>query len=51
MNADPKSTAAREAFETFLQLGAHGRDWAAWSKLFTDDALYIEHCKIGRAHV
>lgn len=44
MNADPKSTAAREAFETFLQLGAHGRDWAAWSKLFTDDALYIEHC-------
>ena len=35
------------AFEEFQRLGARGRDWPAWSALFTDDATYIEHC-IGR---
>ncbi len=33
-----------EAFEEFQRLGARGRDWPAWSALFTDDATYIEHC-------
>jgi hypothetical protein len=37
------------AWEEFQRLGARGRDWPAWANLFTDDALYIEHC-IGRFH-
>ncbi len=38
-----------EAFETFLDRGARGRDWPAWAALFTDDAIYTEHC-MGRFH-
>ncbi len=44
------TTAEMEAaWEEFQRLGARGRDWPAWAALFTDDALYIEHC-IGRFH-
>lgn len=38
-----------EAFETFLGRGARGRDWPAWAALFTDDAIYTEHC-MGQFH-
>ena len=38
-----------EAFETFLDRGARGRDWPAWAALFTDDAIYTEHC-LGQFH-
>ena len=37
----------RAAFETFLDRGARGRDWPSWAALFTDDAVYTEHC-LGR---
>ena len=37
------------AWEEFQRRGARGRDWPAWSALFTDDATYIEHC-LGRFH-
>lgn len=49
MNTDDRSAATREAFETFLDRGARGRDWSAWSALFTDDAVYTEHC-MGQFH-
>jgi hypothetical protein len=32
------------AFETFLDRGARGRQWPQWAALFTDDAVYTEHC-------
>lgn len=32
------------AFHDFLRVGAYGHDWPAWSGIFTDDALYTEHC-------
>lgn len=42
------STAAtRAAFEEFLDRGARGRRWQEWADLFTDDAVYTEHC-LGR---
>ena len=44
MNVDPISNATRAAFEgEFLRRGARGRDWPAWSQLFTDEAVYTEH--------
>ena len=33
----------RAAFDEFMRLGAHERDWPAWAGLFTDDANYVEH--------
>jgi ketosteroid isomerase-like protein len=35
------------AFAEFRRRGAEGRDWPAWAEVFTDDAVYIEHC-LGR---
>ncbi len=32
------------AFHDFLRVGAYGHDWPAWSAIFTQDALYTEHC-------
>ena len=32
------------AFHEFLRRGAYGHDWVGWSNVFTDDALYTEHC-------
>lgn len=44
-SSSPAATeATRLAFETFLDRGARGRDWPAWAALFTDDAVYTEHC-------
>ncbi len=43
------TAATREGFETFLDRGARGRDWPAWAALFTDDAVYTEHC-LGQFH-
>ena len=43
------TAATRDAFETFLDLGARGRDWPAWAALFTEDAVYTEHC-LGQFH-
>ena len=40
----PGVPAIRDAFEEFLNRGARGRDWPAWAALFTDDAVYTEHC-------
>jgi hypothetical protein len=40
----PHAAETREAFEQFLDHGARGRDWPAWAGLFTDDAVYTEHC-------
>ncbi len=37
------------AFAEFLRRGAYGRDWPAWAEVFTDDAVYTEHC-LGRFH-
>jgi ketosteroid isomerase-like protein len=31
------------AFKTYVLLGLVNEDWAAWSRLFTDDAVYIDH--------
>lgn len=39
----------KAAFETFLDRGARGRDWPSWSALFTDNAIYTEHC-MGQFH-
>jgi len=47
MSTTDEMTELAAAFEEFQRLGARGRDWPAWSALFTDDATYIEHC-IGR---
>jgi ketosteroid isomerase-like protein len=32
-----------QAFRHYWQTGAVGEDWDAWSDLFTEDALYVEH--------
>ena len=32
------------AFAEYRRLGVGEEDWSAWAKLFTDDALYEEHC-------
>lgn len=45
----PTSAETLHAFEQFLDLGARGRDWPAWAGLFTDDAVYTEHC-MGQYH-
>jgi hypothetical protein len=45
----PDRDAVAAAFAEFLRRGAHGRDWPAWSSLFTDDAVYTEHC-LGQFH-
>jgi hypothetical protein len=37
------------AFAEFRRLGADGRQWRDWASLFSDDALYIEHC-MGTLH-
>lgn len=31
------------ALAEYLRRGAEGRDWEAWSEMFTDDAVYEEH--------
>jgi hypothetical protein len=37
------------AFLEFRRRGAVERDWPGWAALFTEDALYLEHC-LGRFH-
>ena len=32
-----------QAFRSYWTLGAVGEDWDAWSDLFTEDVVYIEH--------
>ena len=49
LNASHQQAEVRDAFETFLDRGARGRDWHGWSSLFTDDAVYTEHC-LGQFH-
>ena len=48
MNATTTTTTS-DAFETFLDRGASGRDRPAWAALFADDAIYTEHC-MGQFH-
>lgn len=35
------------ALAEYFRRGVDQRDWASWSELFTDDAVYVEHC-LGR---
>jgi hypothetical protein len=44
MSERSRSAATRQAFEICLDRGARGRDWPAWAAVFTDDAVYTEHC-------
>ena len=32
-----------QAFRHYWAVGAVGEDWNAWTDLFTDDAVYVEH--------
>ncbi|MEY4227626.1 MAG: hypothetical protein RLZ84_218 [Actinomycetota bacterium] len=43
MSSYPRDEVER-AFHEFLRRGAYGHDWVGWSEVFTDDALYTEHC-------
>ncbi|MGD9704578.1 MAG: nuclear transport factor 2 family protein [Acidimicrobiia bacterium] len=53
MATEPMSDFSREeiedAFRTYFMVGPVYEDWIAWSRLFTDDAVYFDHY-YGRFH-
>jgi SnoaL-like domain len=43
MNSNYSRAEVEEAFRHYFLTGPVGEDWVAWSRLFTDDAVYYDH--------